>query len=112
MIIVTKTFTADNTDLLSGTDLANIPAFGQLDVYIASTQNDTILTITGPGVEPLLRLQTLLLRSNGMPLLSDDAPYSLPVSQGGKYILNLDIVTAATVVMYAVFRDLEDLGLA
>lgn len=109
MIIVQKTFTADNTDLLSGTDLANIPGAGQLDIYIVSTQLDTVISITGPGSEPILRLQQLTQRTNGQPILSDDVPYSVPVIQGGKYILNLDVVTAATVGLIAIYRDLLDL---
>lgn len=109
MIIVSSTVTADNTDLLAATDLANIPRDGQLDIFIASTQNDTTLTITGPGVEAPIRTQKLQLRTNGMPLLSDDLPISIPVTQGAHYILNLDIVTAATANMIAIWRGLEEL---
>lgn len=105
MIVVSATITADNTDVLSGTDLANIPGDGQLDIFAASTQNDTTMTITGPGNEPLIRSQKLQLRSNGMPILSDDLPYTLLVSQGGHYVINIDVVTAATVNILAVFRE-------
>lgn len=105
MIVVSSTITADNTDVLSGTDLANIPGDGQLDVYIASTQNDTVYSITGPGNEPIARLQKCQLRTNGMPVLSDDLPLTLLVSQGGHYIINVDIVTAATVNILAIFRE-------
>lgn len=104
--------TADNTDVLSGTDLANIPSDGQLDLFIASTQNDTQVTITGPGIEPAGRLIRVEQRTNGQPSTADSVPYSLPVTQGGHYVINVDIVTAATVGFEAVYRSLEELGLA
>ena len=104
MIVVSKTITADNSDILANTDFANIPANGQLDIFLASTQNDTVVTITGPANEPIIRGQTLQLRSNGMPLLSDDIPFSLLVTQGGHYVINIDIVTGATVNVIVIFR--------
>lgn len=106
MIIVSSTITADNTDVLSGTDLANIPSDGQLDIFLASTQNDTLYSITGPGNEPIARTQKMQLRTNGMPILSDDLPLTLLVTQGGHYIVNIDIVTAATVNLIAIYREL------
>lgn len=105
MIVVSSTITADNTDILSGTDLANIPGDGQLDIFIASTQNDTVYSITGPGNEPIARLQKAQLRTNGMPIMSDDLPLTLLVSQGGHYVINIDIVTAATVNVIVIFRE-------
>ena len=108
MISVTRYITADNTDVLSGTDLAQIPDQGTLGLYIASTQADTVVTITGPGIEPAGRLITVQLRTNGQPNQSDDLGYLLPVVQGGKYVINVDVVTAATVGIIASFTsDLE-----
>ncbi len=109
MIVVQRTITADNTDVLNGTDLAQIPGIGQLDLFIASTQADTVFSISGPANEPLVRLQTAVLRTNGVPSLLDDVPLSLLAIQGGKYVLNIDIVTAATVVVVAIFRDVSDM---
>jgi len=110
MIIVQRAITADNSDHLAGTDLANIPSDGQLDVYIASTQNDTTITITGPGQEPIVRASAVLLRTNGMPLLKDDYPISIPVFQGAHYVVNIDIVTAATVGVIYIYRSLDELS--
>lgn len=109
MITVTRVLTADDTDALASTDLANVPEDGQLDVFIGSTQNDTVFTLTGPGVEPVARLIRVQLRTNGQPSLQDDVPYSIPVMTG-HYVLNIDIVTAATVVFIAIFRTLEEIA--
>jgi len=108
MITVQRTITADDADALANTDLANLPQDGQLDIFIASTQNDTVFTLTGPGVEPIARLIRVMQRTNGMPSLQDDVPYSLPVSTG-HYVLNIDIVTAATLSFIAVYRTIEEL---
>lgn len=108
MIVVQRVISADNTDVLSGTDLAQIPGNGQLDLYIASSQADTVFSISGPANEPLVRLQTAVLRTNGVPSLQDDVPLSLLAIQGGKYVINVDVVTAASVGIVAIFRDESD----
>lgn len=109
MIVVRSVTVANNLDVLDGTDLANIPAMGLLQIFAASTQNDTTLTITGPGSEPVIRNRPLTLRTNGQPLHSDDQPLLVGVVQGGHYVLNVTIVTAATVVLETTYFDLEDL---
>lgn len=109
MILVNRTFTADDTDALANTDLANIPAMGGLEFWFGSTQNDTLLTITGPGQEPVIRLRPIQLRTNGQPLLSDDQPIQIGVAQGGHYVVNIDIVTAATVVMVVKFTPVDEM---
>jgi len=112
MILVRSVLTADNADVLDATDLANIPGDGMLTVYAASTQNDTLMTITGPGSEPVVRARALPLRTNGQPLISDDVPLAVPVIQGGHYVINIDVVTAATVVVVSIYYDMGDLGFA
>jgi len=112
MILVRTVITADNIDVLDGTDLANIPGDGVLTVMAASSQADTLMTITGPGSEPVVRARALPLRTNGQPLASDDIGLSIPVIQGGHYVINVDIVTAATAVIVAIYYDLGDLGMA
>lgn len=104
MISYTTFISADNTDVLNGTDLANMPSDGILTLYIASTQNDTVFTLTGPGQEPAARLIRVPQRTNGQASLADDLGWSIPVLQGGRYILNVDVVTAATVGITAIFQ--------
>lgn len=112
MIIVENVATADDTDFLQNTDLANIPSPGILSIYAASTQNDTLLTITGPGSEPVVRSQAMVLRANAEIRMDEDITYMIPVSQGGRYVIAVDVQTAATFRIRAVFQDLQDLGLS
>lgn len=109
MIIVKKTFTATNADLLAGTDLNAIPEDGQLDIYQASSQNDWTETITGPGNEPVVNAQKIEQRTNGMVLLKDDLPISILVSQGGHYIVNTTVVTAGTGNLIVIYRRMSEL---
>ncbi len=111
MIVVDTVLTADNNDVLGGTDLANIPGPGGLQVYAASTQQDTTLTITGPGSEPVVRSRPITLRANAEIREDSDVGMEVPVSQGGRYVLAVDVVTAATVRIRAIYFDLVDLGL-
>jgi len=111
VIVVNRTLTVDDTDALANTDLSNVPGPGQLDVFIASSQVDTVFTLTGPGSEPIARLIRVQQRTNGVPSLQDDVPYSIPVLTG-HYVLNIDIVTAATVGFIARYISAEEIGAA
>jgi len=111
VIIVDVFGTADNTDVLSATDLANIPSPGGLSIFAVSTQNDTLITVTGPGSEPVVRSQPLTLRANAEIRQNEDVSFQIPVFQGGRYVIAIDVVTAATFHVRAIFEDLEDLGL-
>lgn len=107
MITVNRFITATDADALANTDLSNIPGPGQLDVFIASTQNDSTFSLTGPGVEPIARIIRIHQRTNGTPLLSDDVPYSIPVGVG-HYTLNVTVVTAATIGITAIYRSVDE----
>ena len=109
MIIVQVVGTADNPDVLSGTDLANIPEAGVLMIYAASTQQDTLITVTGPGSEPVTRNTPMLLRANADIRERDAASYQLPVSQGGRYVIDVNVQTAGTFRILAKYADIEDL---
>lgn len=112
MIAVEVTGTADATDALDGTDLQTIPGPGGLTIFVASTQLDTLLTITGPGSEPVVRNRPMLLRAGPEIRQDEDVAYMIPVVQGGRYIINVDVTTAATFRVRAIYEDLHDLGLA
>lgn len=109
MIIVQKVITADDLDVLSNTDLANIPIGGVLMVYVASTQDDTELTITGPGQVPVARDIPVVLRANAEIRERDDASFQIVVSQGGRYFIAINIVTAATCRILAKYASASDL---
>jgi len=106
-IVVIKDIAADNTDVLAGTDLENIPGIGNLDVFVVSTQADTIFTITAPGQATPLREQLAQLKTNAVVSQTDDMPVSLDCF-GGRYIISVNIVTGATVKCMVVFTPAED----
>lgn len=98
-----ENLTADDVDVLAGTALDQLEAGGQLDVFLLSTQADTVFTLTGPDNEPIavaieVAQETRAIRP------TDDVPLSLPVLSGGHFTANVDIVTAATVQFLAIYR--------
>lgn len=109
MIIVEQTGTADNNDFLSGTDLDNIPSDGVLIIQGASTVGDTLLTITGPGGEPVVRGQCLVQRANS-EIREDDPDYPMGVTQGGHYVVDVNVQTAGTWRLRATYVPLEELA--
>jgi len=110
MILVETTMTADNTDVLDGTDLDSIPRGGVLVVEAASTQNDTLMSLTGPNAEPVVQDQALILRANAEIRSDSDPSYPIPVTQGGHFTIAIDVVTAATVRVRATFYDLDEIS--
>lgn len=108
MIIVESTLTADDTDFLSGSDLDNIPRAGVVIVQGVSTQADTLIEVTGPGNEPVVRSQALVLRANS-EILEDDPDYVMGVTQGGHYTVSINVQTAATVRCRVTFIPLEEI---
>lgn len=98
--------TADNTDVLSATDLDQIPNNGVLVILAASSQQDSALTITlpgGAGIAAPMRAIPVTMRANGEIRQDQDPQLVLPIRQGGHATLNLDVVTAATVRIRAKF---------
>lgn len=91
-ITVNVDLPTDNTDVLGGTLLDPVPGRGVLLVYVASSQRDGILTVTGPGIVGSYRVPPVL-RSSGIPDVNSDLPSTVP-TMGGKVIINYDEVTA------------------
>lgn len=91
-ITVNVDLPTDNADVLAGSLLDPVPGPGVLLVYVASSQRDGILTVTGPGVVGSYRIPPVL-RSNGIPAINDDLPSTVP-TRGGKVIIGYDEVTA------------------
>jgi len=102
-IVVELVMTADNTDVLAGSDLESIPRGGVLTIYGASTQNDTDFTVTGPNMQAVVRAMPLTLRASAEIRQDSDVPFVVPVARAGKYILNVNVVTAATVRVRAIY---------
>lgn len=95
MIQVTGIKTSDNANALASTDLQSAPGPGVYLFWVASSQADTIITITAPP-QVASRNITPHLRTNGVPLVSDDSPVAVAVNGGEQVALQIDIVTAAT----------------
>ena len=95
MIQVTGIVTADNANVLSGTDLQSAPGAGVVILWIASSQSDTRITFTAPP-RVASRNITPHIRTNGVPLCSDDSPVAVAVTGGEQIAVQVDVVTAAT----------------
>ncbi|MBV6343448.1 hypothetical protein [Candidatus Magnetobacterium casense] len=87
-ILVELEKTATNTNVLSGTELDSPPASGSLVLYAASTVNTATLEVPQafhkPGVTALLRKRT-----DGIPNITDDPPFIIPVQKGTTPVLVL-----------------------
>ncbi len=101
-ITVNVDLPTDNTDVLSGSLLDPLPGPGVLLIYLASSQRDGIITVTGPGIVGAYRVPPVL-RANGIPDLSADMPTVVPVPGVGKVIINYDEVTAGDAFATIVF---------
>jgi len=104
MRVYTEQVTADDTDVLGGTQLDTLQEGGQLDLWLLSSQADSLASIFGPGNEPVAS-GIEVLNETRAPRPNDDPPFSLAIMKAGHYTLNIDIVTAATVIVLAVFRE-------
>lgn len=104
MRIYSENITADDADVLGGTQLDTLQAGGQLDVFILSTQADTLFSIFGPGNEPLVTAAEVAQETRA-PRPNDDTPFTLVIGKSGHYTVDVNIQTAATVQLLAVYRE-------
>ncbi len=105
MIAVRRFVTADNADLLAGTDLDNVPVNTRMLIYAASTQIDTTLTLTVPGIQAPLNADPLLIRAGPELRQDQDLVVAFQVAQNGHVVIAVDVVTAATVVILVIAPD-------
>lgn len=92
-ITVNKDLPTDDSDVLSGTLLDPVPGAGTLLIFLASSQRDGVMQVTGPGVSGGTFNIPPVLRTNGIPDLNTDMPNVVPVI-GGKVFIDYDEVTA------------------
>lgn len=103
--------TADNADLLAGSDLDEAPFSGTMVIYGAATQNDHTLTVTAPqlGGGPIaapIRAGPATLRANAEIRRDEDTPMAiLQIAAGQHATLNVDVVTAGTFSAVVVLTD-------
>ena len=96
MITVEQTLTADDTDFLAGTQLDQPGVPGVYTIWGASTVGDTEMTITLGG-RTLANAAILTLRANSEIRENEDTFFQM-ISPGlGRPVVNINVVTAATV---------------
>jgi len=104
MILVRQVLSADNTDVLAGTQLDQVPNAGSFTVYGASTVLDSLVTIS-LGADTLINGQALPLRTNGEPSINADLPIAVIESPGGvRPVINIDEVTAMSATIVVLFE--------
>jgi len=104
LILVRQNLTADNTDVLAGTQLDQVPSAGQFAVYGASTVLDSLVTIS-LGDLTIINAQAMPLRANGEPNINEDVPLAVLDTPGGvRPVINIDEQTAATMVLIIIFE--------
>ena len=96
MITVESTIGTDNTDFLAGTQLDQPGVGGVYTIWTCSTVGDTEVTITLGG-RTLVSGATAILRANSEIREQEDTFFQMLSSTGGRPIININIVTAATV---------------
>lgn len=107
-LTVRRVDSAAVTDALSGSDLERMPGPGVYRAWLASTVNTATFTVTS-GRENVARAQSIQLRSNGMPLLSDDAPAIELMVAGDERLIVATGGTTGTIGQIHQFTPLEDL---
>lgn len=96
IITVESTLTADNTDFLAGTQLDQPGVPGVYTIWGVSTVGDTTMTITLGG-RTITNAAVLALRANSEIRENEDTFFQLMSVTGGRPVINVNVVTAATV---------------
>jgi len=96
ILTVEETLTADDTDFLAGTILDQPGVPGVYTVWAASTVGDTTITVTLGG-RTLTSAAVITLRANSEIRELDDTFFQMLSVTGGRPVININVVTAATV---------------
>lgn len=96
IITVESTLTADNADFLAGTQLDQPGVAGVYTIWLASTVGDTEVTITLGG-RTVISGGIVVLRANSEVRENEDTFYQMLSPTGGRPVININVVTAATV---------------
>lgn len=96
ILTVESTLTADDTDFLAGTLLDQPGVPGVYTVWLASTVGDTQVSLSVGG-RTLVSNAIVTLRANSEIRENEDTFFQALVRTGGRPIINVNVVTAATV---------------
>lgn len=95
IIHVEVTGAADNSDILAGTQLDQPGVAGVYTVWVASTVNDTLVTISLGG-EQITTGTPVVLRA-GPEIRENEDPFFQMLSRtGGRPVININVQTAAS----------------
>jgi len=96
IITVERTIVADNTDFLAGTQLDQPGVPGVYTIWLASTVGDTEVSITLGG-RTITNASIVTLRANSEIRENEDTFFQMLSATGGRPVINVNVVTAATV---------------
>ena len=96
MVHVERTLTADNADFLAGTQLDQPGVPGVYTIWGVSTVGDTEITVTLGG-RRIVDAAILTLRANSEIRENEDTFYQMVSRTGGRPVVNVNVITAATV---------------
>lgn len=87
---------ADDTDLLAGSSLDQVGVPGVYTIWAASTVADTEITISMGG-RSVINAGKVILRANSEIRENEDTNYQMLSRTGNRPIINVNVVTAASV---------------
>ena len=96
IITVEQVLAASNTDFLAGTQLDQPGQAGVYTVWIASTVADTTITITLGG-QQVVNDAAAILRANAEIRENEDTFFQMISLTGGRPVINITEVTAASI---------------
>jgi len=96
MITVERTVAVDTADFLAGTQLDQPGVAGVYTVWGVSTVGDTEISITLGG-RTVTNAAILALRANSEIRENEDTFFQMLSTTGGRPVININVVTAATV---------------
>jgi len=96
MITVESVITTDNADFLAGTQLDQPGVAGVYTIWGASTVGDTQMSVTLGG-RTITNAAILVLRANSEIRENEDTFFQTLSQTGGRPVININVVTAASV---------------
>lgn len=107
-LIVNRYLSADNADVLDGTDLQTMPGDGELIIFAASNQVDHELSVTMGGQDVPMLSQIITSRAIAAVNTDQDVPIQIPVDKGAKVKINLNVVASGATNIYCMWRDEDE----
>jgi len=102
VITVRVSGAADNADILAGTQLDQPGQAGVYTIWLASTQLDTLVTISLGG-QQITTATPVVLRAGPEIRENEDAFFQMVSPSGGRPLINVNVQTAATFIVQIKF---------